>query len=123
MTNQLDIHYEDGIVHVYNAGEDSYSESLEMLRKVAAFCRQHDCFNILGVQDMTPLDPKDAYDHQKIFEKVGITSKYRIAWVEKDPETRQMLELAAAAIRHGIKVDTRIFADVSEAKAWLLKKS
>ena len=121
MSYEMDIKFADGFLLVEVTGEDNYDVSHEIWMNIAQACEERDCFNVLGVSDMTnALATMEAYDHQKIFAEAGITLRHRIAWVEKNPEARKMIEFVETVLKNRNMVNGRVFSDVSEAKNWLL---
>ncbi len=120
MSLEPDITFEGEFVLFRYTGPDSFQISIEQMTQLAKACEDFRCFKILGVTEFSnPLNTMEAYDYQYIFEEAGITHKYRIAWVEKNPEARKMIKFIETVLRNrGLEV--RLFSDVVEAKQWLL---
>ena len=61
----------------------------------------------------------EGYEHANLFEQLGIDTRYRIAWVEKNPEAYHAAYFIETVLfNRGFP--GRIFLDVAEAKEWLL---
>lgn len=80
-------------------------------------------FAVLGQSDTDGCSADDAYDHAAIFEAAGVDNQYRIAWVEKNLDSRDSIRLAEAVVRHrGLKTG-RACDSVDEAKKSLARLS
>ena len=86
-------------------------------------CKRHDCFDILGVSALQPVSTGEAYDHAAIFEAVGVTKDFRIAWVEENPDAKEWIKLSEAVVRNRQLATTQVFNSVADAKRWLTEKS
>jgi len=90
MSLEPDITFEGEFVLFRYTGPDSFQISIEQMTRLAKTCEDFRCFKILGVTEFSnPLTTMEAYDYQYLFEEARITNKYRIAWVEKNPEARK----------------------------------
>lgn len=118
----IDITKEDKYILARLTGENSYAIGLELWRGIIKACNDYQCFNILGISDTEPLSTMDAFDHEKIFRETGVTLKHRIAWVEKNPAAWEVMKFIENVLKNRSMVNGRLFTDVAEAKAWLLKK-
>jgi hypothetical protein len=86
MGYEISIEYQGGYVHARHTGADSYGISLELWQRIMAACRERGCFNILGESDNTnSLPVMDAFAHIGIYRKVGMSARYRVAWVNHNP--------------------------------------
>lgn len=118
----IDIKKEDKYILARITGNIGYAQILELWRGIIRACDEYQCFNILGISETEPLSTMDAFGHEKIFRETGVSMKHRIAWVEKDPAAKKQLEFAETVLKNRGLVNGGLFADVSEAKAWLLKE-
>ncbi len=127
MTSEISItitpHLQENYLHVDIKGVGTYDTALELWSSIVQACEQHQCFNVLGEQYlMDTVSTTDAFDHPALFKKAGITNKHRLAWVDKNPRTRDTTAfirdvLTSRSIGYG-----RLFDDVQKAKEWLLSK-
>lgn len=90
-----------------------------MWKDISATCRKNNCHTILGIADIDTESIEHAYDHAAIFEAAGMTSGYRIAWVELNPSEQESAKLVEAVIRNRGLADARVFDSVREARHWL----
>ncbi len=121
MNFQIDITFEGDHILAKTSGEDNYQVSLEIWMRIAKVCREHDCYKVLGISDMSnPVTVGEAYDHQLIFLAAGINARYRIAWVEINPESRELAEHIEPMLRKQFGITGKIFKDEKKAKKWLL---
>ena len=118
----IDIKKEDNYISATLTGEIDYTVFLELWKEIIRACDEYKCFNILGVSDTKPMNNMDALNHEKIFKEAGVSIKHRIAWVEKNPSARAMIKFVEGVLMNRNLINGRLFADVSEAKAWLLKE-
>ncbi|HQI25307.1 MAG TPA: hypothetical protein PLV15_10715, partial [Smithella sp.] len=69
------------------------------------------------------LSTMDAFNHLNILEEVGITFQYRIAWVDQGTPTAKGLEFVeTVVVKNRGLVNGKLFADLEEARRWLLGK-
>ena len=116
-------HLQEKYLHVDVKGLGTYEAALALWCSVVQACEEHHCFNVLGEQYlMNTVSTTEAFDHPALFKKAGITAKHRIAWVDKNPRTRDTTAfirdvLTSRSIGYG-----RLFDDIQTAKEWLLHK-
>ena len=124
MPFNLSIIPETHYLHVSVSGEANYQNACELWRAIANAAQQHQCFNILGEQSMRNVMPTtDAWNHQSIFLDMGITSKYKIAWVDTNPRIIETTRFIGTVLHNRHIGYGKIFSDVDTAKEWLMKKT
>lgn len=106
-------------VEIHVRGEIDYLSTDRMWKDIAAACRENGCHKILGVADIDVRSSEHAYDHAAIFEAAGMTSEYRIAWVELNQNVMHNAKLVEAVIRNRGLADARVFDNIADAKRWL----
>lgn len=108
-------------LHVNVEGLGTYEGAIDVWRKVVQACEEHKCYNILGEQYLfSTVSTLEALDYPALFKKVGITKKHRIAWVDKNPRTREMTEFIRDVLTNRLTGKGRLFYDVETAERWLL---
>jgi len=123
MNNELEISFQQTYIHVRVTGAGTRERIMEVWRRVAAMCRQHNCYKILGEQDLqVGISTLDALDHPDIFREVGITEKFRIAWVELNPRTFETTDFIRNVLANRAMGQGKIFTRVEDARQWLLRK-
>ncbi len=123
MSYELSITPEENYLHVRVMGESNYENAAALWQKIAAECKSHNCFNILGEQTLlNATSTMDAWNHQKIFTLEGITTKYLIAWVDHNPKTFEQTEFVRTVLANRDMGYGKVFSDTEKAKAWLLRK-
>ncbi|ACE85061.1 hypothetical protein [Cellvibrio japonicus] len=123
MDYQLVITPQDGYLHVQVEGIGNYENAVAMWKQVIEACNTHGIYNILGEQYLTrTLSTSEAFDYPRLFKEVGITHKYRIAWVDNNPRTRDITEFIRDVLTSRFIGKGKLFKNVDDAKAWLLKK-
>ncbi|MBN1470463.1 MAG: hypothetical protein JW925_01680 [Syntrophaceae bacterium] len=122
MRDEIIVEYKGNYIHVRHYGKNNYDISLDLWRRVKAACDEHNCFNILGENYTTnELSTMDAFNHLKILEEVGLTLKYRVAWVSNTPETAKGIEFVeTVVVKNRGLVNGALFSSIEEAKHWLL---
>jgi hypothetical protein len=120
MHNDFTITLEDGYVQVLSEGEKDYEFAEKLWTAVVAFCKQHNCYQILGISNTSrPMEAVDGYDHARLFRDLGISHEYRIAWVELREDAKDMTAfIETVLVNRGLP--GRLFSSVQEAKDWLL---
>lgn len=110
-------------IHVNVEGLGSYDGAVDVWQHIAKACETHQCYNILGEQYLfSTLSTLEALDYPQIFKKAGITKKHRVAWVDRNPRTREMTEFIRDVLTNRVMGKGRLFYDVETAKQWLLRQ-
>lgn len=87
--------------------------------QVKQACNEDKCFSVLGIGNTTSLSTMEAYDHAALFRELELSHKYRIAWVETNADTRDIIAFTETVL-YNRAFPGRLFSGVSEAKQWLL---
>jgi hypothetical protein len=122
MDNQIIITPHQDYLHVDVTGSATYDSALAMWTQVAQACEQYQIYKVLGEQFLVEtVSTSEAFDHPALFKKAGITTKHRIAWVDKNPRTLETTAfirdvLSSRSIGYG-----KLFRDLESAKRWLLE--
>lgn len=119
MTVTKKISFEGDHIRAVSIGEKSISTSRELWMAIVEACEEHQCFLVLGMANSTKGMPIiDGFDHVALFRELGINTKYRIAWVEQNPDAMKSIKFVDAALFNRM-LPGRVFSDEDEAKAWL----
>ena len=119
MDNRIQVTPKGDYVEVISDGEKDYDFACRLWKQVSEVCNEQDCFSVLGIANTTRLlSPWDAFDHHKIFQAAGIDKRYRIAWVETNPQATEILRFIETVLMHQ-GLQTGIFSSVDEARQWL----
>jgi len=118
--NQLTVTFEGDHVLVQSNGEKDYEFIERLWAKVSRVCEKHSCFNVLGIGRSTkPFEVMEGYEHPRVFRENNIDGRYRLAWVELNPDALDVVELTVSILASR-DLPGRLFATVDEAKEWLL---
>jgi hypothetical protein len=124
MDYQVTITPTENYLHVEVYGAGNYDNALKLWMDIAAACEVHQCFKILGEQQLTnTVSTMEAFDHPKIFKLAGINAKFRIAWVDKNPRTRETTAFIRNVLSNRSIGYGKLFSQTDDAKAWLLAAS
>ena len=123
MPFEYSIRYEEPLIRVKVTGSPDYLSTDRLWRDIVAACQKHDCLTVLGESNTEKWTHEDAYDHAPIFEAAGMSSRYRVAWVEANATARETIKLAEAVVNNRDVVTGRIFSSLAEAKRWLAEES
>jgi len=101
-------------------GPDSPEISGAILKVVLNACEEHQCFKILALGYLeNSLSTLDNYDMAAVYAGAGFSSKYRMAWVDMNPETRESSEFGETVLfNRGFQV--RLFDNEEHGRQWLL---
>lgn len=123
MSGQLTVTFEGNHIQVLSDGDKTFEFSVKLWTTVAETCQQHDCFNVLGIANTTePLEAIDGYEHARLFGDLDIDVRYRIAWVELNPDAVDIAAfIETVLINRGLP--GQLFASVEDAKEWLFGES
>lgn len=121
MDYSISITPHENYLHVVTEGTGNSKNALIVWKQITAACEQYKCYKILGEQDLdNSLSTNDALDFPSIFKQAGITTMHRIAWVDRNPRTRDTTVFVRDILTNRSIVNGRLFTDVKKAKQWLL---
>lgn len=122
MQNKIEITFEGNHILVRADGDKDYHYMDRMWRETAAACEEHDCYNVLGIANTsTPVEAVDGYDLPALFHELNIGQNYRIAWVELNEDSRDMIEFVQMVLANR-GLPGLVFETEAEARKWLLGK-
>ena len=120
MSATTTITFEGDHIRVESKADKSIAWAREFWTAVVEACKENDCFKVLGISESTTVIPiMEGFDHVELFRELGITTKYRIAWVELNPAAIKTLKFVDAALFNRL-LPGRLFRTEAEAKTWLL---
>ena len=120
MATNIAFSFEGDHIRATSSGDKSIEWAREFWSAVVEVCVENDCFQVLGISEShTTMPIMDGFDHVELFRELGINTKYRIAWVELNPEAVKTVKFVDAALFNRL-LPGRVFATEEEAKKWLL---
>ena len=120
MLNKLEVTFEGNHLRVIADGDKDYHYQNRLWQEVTTACEKHQCFKVLGISHTTtPLEAVEGYDTARMFRELNIDSRYRLAWVETNDESRNMAEFIATVLANR-GLPGRLFDTEEEAIKWLL---
>ncbi len=120
MQNTLNISFEGDHILVIADGDKDYRYMDRLWREMAAACEQHDCFDVLGIANTsTPVEAVDGYDLPVLFRELNIDQRYRIAWVEKNEDSRDLITFLQTVLANR-GLPGLLFETEEQAREWLL---
>ena len=120
MLNHITVTFEGDHVLVLTDGDKDYEYLEQLWSKVARACEKHQCFKVLGIANTrTPIEAVEGYELPRIFGSYGIDRRYRIAWVEQNPDAADMINFVVSILNNR-NLPGRQFDTAEEAKTWLL---
>ncbi len=98
-----------------------FAQTFDMWKAIVAACRANGCTRILGTSNLRATMPSpDAYESFGIFEAVGISDDYRIAWVAGNPDVLEQLRVVEAVLKNRGFINHCVFDSPDKARDWLL---
>lgn len=120
MQNSIEVTFEGDHVKVLADGDKDHSYIDTLWRAAIAACEENNCFRVLGIANTTtPVEIVDGYDLPTLFRELGVDSRYRIAWVEKNEDARDVIDFIATVLANR-GLPGRVFDTEAEASSWLL---
>lgn len=114
------ITFEGDHIRAESRAEKSIEWSRDLWSSIVDACKKHDCYKVLGISESITVIPiSDGFDHVELFRELGISTKYRIAWVELNPDAIKTVKFVDAALFNRL-LPGRVFSDEEKALAWLL---
>ncbi len=122
MKNEFTVTFEDDLVQVRADGAKDFDFSEKVWTEVVRVCEANGCFDVLGIANTTvPIEVMEGYDHARLFEELGIDQKYRIAWVELNPEATDVVAFVETVlVNRGLP--GKLFETADDAKKWLRER-
>ena len=120
---EYSIEHERPYVRVTVSGSPDFLSIDRLWHDILAACKRYDCRRILGESTTEQWGKADAYDHADVMEAVDLSTDYRIAWVERNPESWEAIKLVDAVAKNRGLDAGRVFDSVADAKRWLVKKA
>ena len=119
MTGTMKITFEGDHIRAESRSEKSIEWSRTFWSAVVEACLEVDCYKVLGISESLTIMPiMDGFDHVELFRELGINTKYRIAWVELNPDALKTVRFVDAALFNRL-LPGRLFKTEEEAKKWL----
>lgn len=121
MSAEFSVTFENDHVKVVTSGDQDLELARAIWTAVAETCRMHDCYNVLGIAETAkPLSLTEGYSHAELFRELGVTGGFRIAWVELNPESHDVLEFTETVLfNRGLP--GRLFKSEERAREWLFE--
>jgi len=118
--NYLSVTFQGQFIKVIADGERDLEFVSRVWTEVLEAGQKHNCFKVLGIANTTKtVQPIEFIMVAQENAKYVPQSKYRIAWVESNPEAYESAYFLETYLRnHGF--DARLFSDTANAKEWLL---
>ena len=119
MTETIKITFEGDHIRAESRGEKSIEWSRRLWTAIIDVCKANDCYKVLGISESLTIMPiMDGFDHVELFRELGIDTKYRIAWVELNPDALKTVRFVDAALFNRL-LPGRLFMTEEDAKKWL----
>ncbi len=120
MQREFTVTFADKYVRVVSDGEKDLEFSKTLWTEVIRTCEENNCYRVFGLANTTiPMEALDAYDHGRLFRDLGLDSRFRIAWVESNPEAIDIVAfIETVLLNRGLP--GKLFDDEREAMEWLL---
>lgn len=119
MNNELEVSFEGDHIAVVANGEKDLEFAERVFTAMRDACVEHNCFRVLGIGFTTvPQSTSDGFENAKLWARLGLTGRYRVARVEVNPSAVQNAQfIETVLVNRGFSV--RLFSDVEQARAWL----
>ena len=122
MAENTTIKFEGDYIKAESRVEKTNEWAMQFWTDLVEVCVAHNCYHVLSVtHSITVMPVFDAFDTIERFRDLGIDRKYRIAWVELNPEAHETVNFVDAAL-YNRGLPGRAFATEAEAKKWLLEE-
>ncbi|MDJ0833229.1 MAG: hypothetical protein QNJ69_06870 [Gammaproteobacteria bacterium] len=119
MDSHFEIFVEGNLIKVHLSGREDMQVASSLWPQVVEACEKNNCFQVLGIAETTqPLNTVDAYQYAQLFDKLGIDYRYRIAWVELNPQAYSATLFAQTVLKNR-GLPGRVFASEADARRWL----
>jgi hypothetical protein len=119
MSATMTITFEGDHIRAESRAEKSIAWAREFWSAVVEACVENDCYKVLGISEsLTVMPIMDAIEHVELFRELGISTRYRIAWVELNPDAIKTVRFVDAAL-FSRTLPGRLFKNEEDASKWL----
>ena len=119
MNGTMNITFEGDHIRAESRSKKSIEWARQFWTAVVEACEANDCYKVLGISEsLTVMPIIDGIKHVELFHELGINTKYRIAWVELNPDALKTVRFVDAALFNRL-LPGRLFMTEEEAKTWL----
>ena len=119
MSETMKITFEGDHIRAESRSEKSIDWARQFWTAVVEACETNDCYKVLGISEsLTVMPIMDGFDVVELFRELGINTKYRIAWVESNPDALKTMRFVDAALFNRL-LPGRLFMTEEEARKWL----
>jgi hypothetical protein len=120
LKNRLTISFKGDHVLVQAEGDKDMEFAESLWAQATSLCEAENCFNVLAIsRSAKTLEAMDAYEYARLYRKLGIDHRYRIAWVELEPHATDIASFIDTVLADRGYND-RSFPNEMKAKEWLL---
>jgi hypothetical protein len=120
MTISYDITHSDSLIQVRVNGSLDVADVRRLWTAIVEACETHNCYDILGVSALDqPFSTVTAFNHHEIFTDVGVTLRHRIAWVDENGASNEILAFTESVLVNRSKLNGALFPSVEAARKWL----
>jgi hypothetical protein len=122
MRHELEITFKGKYIEIISNGEKSYQSSLRLWASALKVSKENKCYKVLGIATSSQAPSTiDSYKHAELLHNFKVDYKYKIAWVELNPEEFEGIKfLENVLVNRGMNV--KLFEDVETAKTWLFNE-
>lgn len=121
MTYEMSVTFMGDYVEARSIGDKNYQTAVSLWQEIIKVCAENNCYKILGIGESTSSMPTmDAMQHTQLFKDFAITRKYKIAWVELNPEALGSVKFLETVLLNRGMLNGMLFSEIAEAKRWLL---
>lgn len=123
MTIDYDISHSDSLIQVRVNGTADDADIRQLWAAIVEACETHDCYDILGISALDqPFSTVTAFNHHEIFTDVGVTLHHRIAWVDANSASEEVLAFTESVLVKRSKLNGGLFPSVEAGTKWLMEK-
>lgn len=121
MLNKFSLEYKGNYIKAIVNGEKDLELSKRFWDEAVPFCKKHNCYKIFGTGYTTSTHSvNEAYELPEVFMDHDIDHKFKIAWIEKNPDSKVMFDFMGNVLgNRGFPI--MIFHKEEEALNWLLE--
>jgi hypothetical protein len=123
MAMNYEISHSDSLVQVQVTGTIDEDSTRELWAAIVKACDKFDCYDILGTSRLDQaFSTMTGFSHSEIFTDVGVTLEHRIAWVDLNGESEDVLEFTESVLVNRAKLNGGLFPSIEAARKWLNEK-
>ena len=123
MPASFTVEFKGDHIEVHSDGDKDLAFARRLWSEIVETIRKHDCYRVLGLANTTtPVNIIDGFDHAEMMRELGLAPRSRIAWVEPDPKSFEVVKFIETVLFNRSIAVMKVFRSERLAREWLFSE-